>query len=272
MEQLLRAVCRREHNRISLAYAAAPATSGISEPTMLQRIATGHALALAILAGTLSAASIPAIAQPPALTRSDAGPRFRPDGPDADAYSRYAQPGQRFSYSSADSIVLGLVLAGATRRTVSDYASEKLWIPLGAEADASWAIDANGQEITFAYINAVLRDWARLGLMLAHDGTWQGRSIVPKTWLLASTSIEPGSPFWSNSLKPGAHSPGYGYQVWLLMADRRTFALRGLRGQYVIVDPETKLVLVQTAVRAGSGGEPEQELYALWSALSSQLR
>ena len=82
-----------------------------------------------------------------------------------------------FSYSSAETLVLGLVLVAATQRTVSDYASEKLWQPLGAEADASWIIDATGQEITFAYVNAVPRDWARLGLMLAHRGAWQGRSV-----------------------------------------------------------------------------------------------
>lgn len=181
--------------------------------------------------------------------------------------TRYAQPGQRFSYSSAESLVLGLVLSGATRRTVSDYASEKLWIPLGTEADATWIIDATGQEITYAYFNAVLRDWARLGLMLAHDGTWQGKSIVPTDWVLASTSIGPDSPFWSTSMKPGSHSPGYGFQVWLVSAKHRMFALRGLRGQFVIIDPETKLVLVQTALRDGSDGE----LFALWSALPSQL-
>jgi CubicO group peptidase (beta-lactamase class C family) len=99
---------------------------------------------------------------------------------------RRAAPGEYFSYSSADTVVLGLVLAAATGRTLSDYASEKLWRPLGAEADATWAIDATGQEIAYAYVNAVLRDWARLGLMLAHYGTWSGRSIVPRNWLLAS--------------------------------------------------------------------------------------
>jgi CubicO group peptidase (beta-lactamase class C family) len=181
--------------------------------------------------------------------------------------TRDAPPGRRFSYSSADSLVLGLVLAGATGRTVSDYASAKLWGPLGAEADASWIVDATGQEVTFAYVNAVLRDWARLGLMLAHDGTWHGREIIPRDWLLAATSIGTDSPFWHASMKPGAHAPGYGYQVWLQLADRRTFALRGLRGQFVIVDPAKKLVLVQTSLRDGD----HQELYALWDALASQL-
>lgn len=175
--------------------------------------------------------------------------------------TRLAPPGQRFSYSSAESLVLGLVLAGATGRTVSDYASEKLWRPLGAEADATWAIDATGQEITFAYVSATLRDWARLGLMLAHGGVWQGKTIIPRAWLLEST--EPGSPF-----------PGYGYQVWLphwnLPSDRRLFALRGVRGQWVIVDPETKLVLVQTAL--ANDGLATQELMALWSSLPAQLQ
>ena len=80
------------------------------------------------------------------------------------------------------------MLAAATKRTVSDYAAEKLWQPLGAEADATWIIDATGQEITFAYVNAVLRDWARLGLMLANRGNWQGKTVVPEDWLTASAA------------------------------------------------------------------------------------
>jgi CubicO group peptidase (beta-lactamase class C family) len=181
---------------------------------------------------------------------------------------RYTQPGQQFHYSSAESLVLGLVLAGATARNVSDYAREKLWEPLGAEADASWGVDATGQEVTYAFFNAVLRDWARLGLMLAHDGTWNGKRIVPQEWLLASTSLAPED----SHLKLGWIWSGYGYQIWLLPGGNRMFALRGLRGQFVLVDPEAKLVLVQTAVRYGSDQIADQELTALWAAASSQLR
>lgn len=174
---------------------------------------------------------------------------------------RYAAPGEHFSYSSAESVVLGLALAGATRRTVSDYASEKLWRPLGAESDASWSVDATGQEITYANFAAVLRDWARLGLMLAHDGEWAGKHVVPREWLLESTTSTSNSP-----------SRGYGYQVWLMLDGARSFALRGLRGQFVLVNPRLRLVLVQTAARAGGDAFADQELFALWSALESQLR
>jgi CubicO group peptidase (beta-lactamase class C family) len=164
--------------------------------------------------------------------------------------TRRAPPSQVFSYSSAESEVLGLVLAAATGRSVSAYASEKLWQPLGAEADAAWNIDATGQEVTFAYFNAVLRDWARLGLMLAHQGTWSGKAIVPKEWVLTSTTPQPDSP-----------SPTYGYHVWLAEGGR--FSLRGLRGQFVLVDPASKLVLVQTALSS-----PDIiELTVLWKAV-----
>ena len=105
--------------------------------------------------------------------------------------------------------------------------------------------------------------------MLAHDGTWNGKRIVPREWLVASTSIAPKD---SHLKLLGSIWPGYGYQIWLLPGGNRRFALRGLRGQFVLVDPETKLVLVQTAVRYGSDDVADQELLALWAAVSSELR
>ncbi len=174
--------------------------------------------------------------------------------------TRREAPGTRFSYASSETVVLGLVLAAATKRTLSDYATEKLWQPLGAEADATWIIDATGQEVAFAYVNAVLRDWARLGMMLANRGTWQGKTVVPEDWLAASAA---------NALWQAPPLGKYGYQIWY-SADTRRFTLRGLRGQYVFVDPDLKLVLVQTAL---SGGIPEFiELLALFNALRAQMQ
>ena len=174
--------------------------------------------------------------------------------------TRSYAPGVRFSYSSAESLVLGLVLAAATKRTVSDYAAEKLWQPLGAEADATWIIDATGQEITFGYVNAVLRDWARLGLMLANRGHWQGKTVVPEDWLTASAA---------DAIPTDTPLAKYGYQIWY-SEDTKRFSLRGLRGQYVLVDPDLKLVLVQTAL---SGSQHEFiELLALWNMLRAQVQ
>jgi CubicO group peptidase (beta-lactamase class C family) len=159
------------------------------------------------------------------------------------------------------------VLRKATGVSVADYLREKIWHPMGAEADASWLIDGSGHEATYCCLNAVLRDYARLGLMLAHDGFWNGRQIVPRQWVVNATSNAPAD----THLKPARKAPtdlGYGYQVWLSPGPRRTFSLRGVYGQAIYVDPRSKLVLVHTAVRLAPRGDPAApELAALWRAL-----
>jgi CubicO group peptidase (beta-lactamase class C family) len=176
---------------------------------------------------------------------------------------RAAPAGTKFSYASAETEVLGLVLRNAIGRPVADYLSEKIWTPIGAEADASWLVDRTGQEVTFCCINAVLRDYARLGLLLAHDGNWRGRQIIPAAWIAEATRVRP-----EEHLRPGIATPffGYGYQTWIFPGERRMFALLGVRGQVIFVDPAKRLVLVQTAVRKQpSGGRTE--LGALWETV-----
>ncbi len=59
---------------------------------------------------------------------------------------------------------------------------------------------------------------------------------------------------------------GYGYQTWLLPGKDRQFMLRGLRGQVILVDPKSKLVLVQTA--AGNLSDASfGEVLSLWNGV-----
>lgn len=181
--------------------------------------------------------------------------------------TRAAPPGTRFNYSSADTRVLGLVLAGATGTSVSEYAEAKLWQPLGAEAMATWQIDRAGGEVAACCFAATLRDWARLGLMLAHAGAWNGRQIVPREWIVAATTVAPADA----RLAPGRVNSrwGYGYQTWLLGDPAGTFVLRGLRGQAMLVDPATKTVMVHTAVQ---GYIEVAEYVELWRGVLKSLR
>jgi hypothetical protein len=93
---------------------------------------------------------------------------------------RVAPAGTRFSYASVETQVLGFVLTSAVGRSASEYLEQKIWQPIGAEADATWLIDRSGQEATLCCLNAVLRDYARLGLLLATTATGvAGRSSPP---------------------------------------------------------------------------------------------
>lgn len=181
--------------------------------------------------------------------------------------TRDAPPGTRFSYASAETEVLGLVVSHAVHMTLADYLSTRIWQKLGAESDAAWAFDPTGQEVAYCCLVATLRDWARLGLMLAHDGAWNGYQIVPQQWLLDATTVGPGEGYLRNTIAP---SWGYGYQVWILPGERRMFALLGRFGQDIFVDPESRLVMVQTAVRTEDRGPKSAEVMALWYAVVAQ--
>lgn len=174
--------------------------------------------------------------------------------------TRAAEPGVLFHYSSADSQVLGMVLSRAVGMPLPDYFSRRLWAPLGAEANAAWDTDAAGEALGFCCMVARLRDWARLGLMIAHDGRWNGQQVVSRPWIVESTTAARGL------------SPAYGYQIWLSGEQRRYVAMRGVMGQFVLIDPLTRLVLVQTAVNP-SPNDPAAaaELMSLWHTLLAQF-
>lgn len=151
---------------------------------------------------------------------------------------RDAAPGTRFAYSSADTQVLGLVLAAATGQPLAALTARDIWGPMGAEANASWLVDAAGHEAAFCCLNAVLRDYGRLGLLLLNEGrALDRRQVLPAEWVRAMLRAQAPRP-------PGAL--GYGYQTWL-SPDGQAAALIGAHGQRIVLDRGAGLVVVRTA-------------------------
>ena len=186
-------------------------------------------------------------------------------------FNQRATPtGTKFSYASVETQVLGLALRAATGQPPAAYLQSRIWQPIGAEADATWLVDRSGQEATYCCLNAVLRDYARLGLLLAHDGNWRGRQIIPAAWVIEATTVRADQPH----LRAGVATPfaGYGYQTWILPGERRMFLFSGIRGQRIYVDPRSKLVMVNTAVHKRPVDVPAlREANALWMSVVSQL-
>lgn len=179
--------------------------------------------------------------------------------------TREVEQGTRFHYASNQTVALTLLLRAVTGTSLSEYLTTRLWQPIGAEADATWIRTKDGTESGSGNFNAVLRDYGRLGILLANDGALDGRQILPKDYLLDATD-------WHR--QPKAFTPrkatpyfGYGYQFWLFPGEKRRFALLGVYGQSIFVDPELKLVMVITAAakNASVGKEPfARERDALW--------
>jgi CubicO group peptidase (beta-lactamase class C family) len=172
--------------------------------------------------------------------------------------------GERFRYSSAETQVLGLVVRAATGKSLTDYVSERIWQPMGAEASASWQIDKGGYEVAFIGFNATLRDYARFALLLANDGAIDGRQLIPAAWIREATTAP------AKQFEPGQTGSlfGYGYQTWLLPGNEREFMMRGLRGQAIFVAPKSRIVMVHTAAGTISG---IGELTSLWYGVVKSL-
>jgi CubicO group peptidase (beta-lactamase class C family) len=89
------------------------------------------------------------------------------------------EPGTYHDYKSGDSELLGIILTKATGQKLSDYVSEKLWKPLGAEHPALWSVDKkDGYEKNYCCFNSNARDFARLGQLMLDSGKWNGVSII----------------------------------------------------------------------------------------------
>jgi CubicO group peptidase (beta-lactamase class C family) len=178
-------------------------------------------------------------------------------------------PGEKFAYASSESTVLGYVLLRATKTDLATLTSQWLWQPMGAEADAIWTVGADGQEQAEGGFNATLRDYGRLGLLLAHDGARGEQQIVPKDYLLAATD---------GARQPLAFRPlaatsyfGYGYQFWLYPLRERTFALLGIYGQSISVQPKSKIVMVHLGVSREPLTEAALERDSLWRGVLESL-
>ena len=177
--------------------------------------------------------------------------------------------GSVFNYASAETDMLALVLQGATGESLSAYLQPRLWQPMGAASSGLWRTDITGLERASGNFNATARDYARLGILLSNDGRRPDRpelgEIIPRDFLIEATDWKQHPPAFA----PQKATPyyGYGYQVWTFPGPQRRFALLGVYGQSIFVDPAQKLVLVHLAANAtAKAGQTSmgRELGALW--------
>lgn len=150
------------------------------------------------------------------------------------------EPGKRFEYRSSDTQILSFVLQAATGVSISDYASEKLWKPLGAEHDAQWSLDhENGDEKAYCCIYSNARDFARIGKLVLHKGVWNGKRIVSQGFMDEMLTPAP-------LLNEGENNLTYGYQWWIREQNgHKVYYARGILGQYIFVIPDQNMVIVR---------------------------
>lgn len=152
------------------------------------------------------------------------------------------EPGGKFEYVSGNTQLLGFVLERALKnKSITDYFNEKLWGQMGMEFDGTWSIDSrsSGLEKTFCCVNARARDLAKFGRLYLNNGNWNGKQLVPEEWARES------------STRDTLH-PSYKYQWWMSRGDDKIYYAHGFLGQFIWVDPASKMIIVRLGKNYGN--------------------
>jgi len=161
-----------------------------------------------------------------------------------------AEPGKIFNYSSGVSELLAHIFLKETGQDIDAYGEKYLFQPLGIEhywkRTPLGAVDTEGG----LYLHG--SDLAKIGYLYLHDGTWDGKQIVPKEWVRESVA-----PFIQ-----AEEDYKYGFKWWLLpRKDSQQFVwmARGFGGQALMVFPEEGLIVVFTGWDILGTTDPEHE-------------
>nr|WP_315138051.1 serine hydrolase [uncultured Limnohabitans sp.] len=165
---------------------------------------------------------------------------------------KYPQ-GTRYEYNPVDPSLIGLALREATGQSLSNFASDVLWRPMGAEMDGAWLTDSLGREDVDGGFLATLRDWGRLGLLVANGGRANQKQVVAESFILKcreTTGI-------FDYLAPGKIEgkllkAGYKNFFHLPIESATWLKFQGAEGQTILADQRTGSVLV---VLSASGQE-----------------
>jgi CubicO group peptidase (beta-lactamase class C family) len=152
-----------------------------------------------------------------------------------------AAPGTRFRYANNDILIavhaLQTALGGGDRSLA--YPFTDLFWKIGMTRTFP-ETDWRGNFILSSQVWTTARDLARLGLLYANDGVWQGERILPVGWRDYVRTNGPAQP---------ASGYGYGASFWTFPKDKGlpadAIVMRGNRGQYVVVAPSQRLVIVR---------------------------
>jgi CubicO group peptidase (beta-lactamase class C family) len=183
------------------------------------------------------------------------------------ALPRAGAPGTIWNYNTGETFVVGAVLEGATKRPLAEYLSEKLWKPWGMEADAEWWLESpNGMAWGGSGLEARLRDFARVGLLVQEDGVINGKRVVPAGWFDEAGSAK----------EIGGKRAEYGYLWWTFpksdAANEGAFQARGIFGQHMYINRKEKVVIVVWSARSKPLGTTVVDDAAFFGAVVKALR
>jgi len=149
------------------------------------------------------------------LTMSTGHQEEPPVGPEAmSARSFLAQPvphvpGTHFKYNTPATFMQGAIVEKLSGQGLLSYLTPRLLEPLGIE-NAMWETNFQGIALGGYGLRVRTEDIAKFGQLYLQRGRWQGKQLIPETWVDMATGRQV-----SNGSNPeNDWHQGYGFQFW----------------------------------------------------------
>jgi CubicO group peptidase (beta-lactamase class C family) len=117
-------------------------------------------------------------------------------------YPLTSPPGTRYQYSNASAELIALIVERATKQRYAAFVSREILKPLGAAGGEVWIDRPGGLAHSGCCMLLPGETWMRLGVLLMHDGVWDGRRLLPVGYVEAMKT-------------PSAQNPRYGLAIWI---------------------------------------------------------
>ncbi|PNU06639.1 hypothetical protein A8V01_00085 [Novosphingobium guangzhouense] len=177
-----------------------------------------------------------------------------------DEYPLVDTPGSRYEYSNANGELIAPLIERATGKPFADWIAREVLAPIGARGGQIWMNRAGGTPHSGCCALMPAETYLRLGILLARDGVWEGRRLLPNGFVRAMTTpteqnphaglgVYIGSPYaeWRGPANPDVtfgrsfHSAPY--------AAPDLFLFDGNTNQVVYIVPSRQLVILRTGER-----------------------
>lgn len=191
-------------------------------------------------------------------TGHDKEPRATPDAPWVKTFLAHPvphKPGSKFVYNSLATYMQSAIVQKVTGQTILEYLQPRLFEPLGIK-NPKWETSPQGISIGGWGLFITTEDIARFGQLYLQKGKWNGKQLIPQTWVEAATSRQV-----ANASRNSDWAQGYGYQFW--QCRHHAFRGDGKDGQFCLVLPEQDAVIAITA----KTGNMQAQLDLVWDKL-----
>lgn len=183
-------------------------------------------------------------------------------------------PGSFYLYNSMGTYMLSCIVSKVTGQKVNDYLEDRLWKPLGIEKPV-WDESPEGYNWGGWGLHLKTIDMAKAGVMLLDKGKWNGKQVIPESWVSEMSRWQTWSKpsGWPIKVIMDTHTSrdnndwlqGYGYQMWLCR--HGAFRADGAHGQFIFIFPDKDAVIVNTAMSDAYQGQIDLMWKYLYPAL-----